>query len=339
MNSATLKKELLLAGAVLAALVVVGIPFVVLQEVWWSSAMSVASLGSLVAVTAFISSDRRAAMIIVVAYAVASTIAVALSGTAVAAALFIALCAGLAAYSSRWGYASAALLLAIMIPYNIHKPPLPLPDGNHGLLYYLAILVVAILAGFWALALLSFALRRRKAKPVPLAPVPAPDALLGAVLIAVVSGAVALVALIWFPTTMWVWLLLTILLLTKPTKGLNLDQTRDRALGTVIGATAAGLIAFAGTPIAVRSVLALLLIVAALTVMLSGRPYWLYASFLTPAVIFLDTSPGDGIELAAERAALTICGAVVAVGLSFLINMLVHWRRRRAGVSGIPATK
>ena len=46
--------------------------------------MSVASLGSLVAVTAFINSDRRAAMIIVVAYAVASTIAVALSGTVVA---------------------------------------------------------------------------------------------------------------------------------------------------------------------------------------------------------------------------------------------------------------
>ncbi|MGA9147914.1 MAG: FUSC family protein [Candidatus Nanopelagicales bacterium] len=338
MNSARLKKELKLAGAVLAALLAVAIPFLVLDVFWWSSAMSVGSLGALVAVTAYISSSRVAAMVIVAAYAVASTIAVALSSTTVAAAIFIAACAGLVAYSSRWGYAAAALLIGIMVPYNIHAPPLPLPNGDSGPLYYLAILVIALAAGFWAIAILAFALRRRKTKPVPLAPVPAPDALLGAVLIAAVSGGLAIVALTWFPATMWVWLLLTILLLTKPTKGLNLDQTRDRAVGTVIGAAAAGLVAVAGTPQPIKGLLALLCIVVALTVMLSGLPYWLYASFLTPGVVFMDSSPGDGIELAAERAALTLSGAAVAVGLSFLINMVVHWRRRRAGVPRVPAT-
>ena len=87
-----------------------------------------------------------------------------------------------------------------------------------------------------------------------------------------VTGSIAFIALQWFPETMWVWLLLTILLLTKPTKGLNLPQTRDRAVGTVIGALIAGLIVTLGTPKQITGVLALLLIVAALTAMLSAFP-------------------------------------------------------------------
>ena len=86
-----------------------------------------------------------------------------------------------------------------MIPYNIHKPPRVVAGWQPRLLYYLAILVVAILAGFWALALLSLRCVAGRRSPCHFAPVPAPDALLGALLIAVVSGAVALVALIWFP--------------------------------------------------------------------------------------------------------------------------------------------
>ena len=91
-------------------------------------------------------------------------------------------------------------------------------------------------------------------------------------------------------------------------------------------------------PKQITGVLALLLIVAALTAMLSGLPYWLYASFLTPAIVLMDASANDVFELAAERVAFTLFGACVAVGLAFLVNLVVHWRRRRAGVSGLPAT-
>ena len=338
MNSARLTKELRLAAAVLAALLAVAIPFLVLDALWWQSALHVASLASFVAVLAYTSSSRRAAMIIVSIYAVVAVIAVSLSSTIIPATLLIAACAGLSAYSSRWGYQAPSLMIAILIPYSIHEPPGPLPNGDFGWMYYLMILVVALAAGFWAITLLSFALRRRSTKPIPLEIVPAPDALLGAVLVTVVTGSIAFIALQWFPETMWVWLLLTILLLTKPTKGLNLLQTRDRAVGTVIGALIAGLIVTLGTPKQITGVLALLLIVAALTAMLSGLPYWLYASFLTPAIVLMDASANDVFELAAERVAFTLFGACVAVGLAFLVNLVVHWRRRRAGVSGLPAT-
>ena len=52
-------------------------------------------------------------------------------------------------------------MIAILIPRSIHEPPGPLPNGDFGWMYYLMILVVALAAGFWAITLLSFALRRR----------------------------------------------------------------------------------------------------------------------------------------------------------------------------------
>lgn len=330
-------KLLKLAGWVLLALLVVAAPFVVLSALWWSSAIHVAALAALAAVISFTSSSRVAATVIAMIFAVAATTAVALSGTTVAAAVFIAGCAGACAYSSRWGYASASMMIAILVPYYLHGPPGALPNADVGPAYYAAIAIVAAVAGLWAIAVLSYAFRKRAAKPIPLTIVPAPDAALGAVLIASACGAVAFVSLTWFPTTMWVWLLLTILLLTKPTQGLNLTQTRDRAIGTLGGTAVAAVIVAIGTPSTVAGLLAILLIVAALTAMLSGLPYWLYATFLTPAVVLMDASATDGVELAAERLGLTLLGAVIAVGLAFVVNLVVHARRRRSSGSEIAA--
>ena len=311
-------------------MLVIALPFVAISAAWWSSAIHVAALAALAAVISFTSSSRVAATVIAVIFAVAATIGVALSSTTVAAALFIAGCAGLSAYSSRWGYASASLMIAILVPYYIHSPPGALADGSTGASYFGAIALVAVTAGLWAVAVLSYAFRKRKVKPVPLTIVAAPDALLGAILIALVTGSVAFIGLTWFPTTMWVWLLLTILLLTKPTQGLNLVQTRDRAIGTVGGAAIAAVIVALGAPAVLTGLLALLLIVAALTAMLSGLHYWLYATFLTPAVVLMDSSATDGVEIAAERAGLTLVGALIAVGLAFVVNFVVHARRRGA---------
>lgn len=329
--SAKLPKELRLALAILAALLVIASPFAILAAFWWPSAIKVASLAALLAVTAYISSSRDVAAKIVIVFALVAALGVAVSTSVILSTLVIAACAGLSAYTSRWGLASAALMVPVLVPYLIHEPPLPLPNGDTGGAYYLSIAVVAAVAGLWAVAVLAFALRHRSVSPVPLSKVAVPDAILGAVLVALVCGAIAFVALTWFAASMWVWLLLTILLLTKPTQGLNLIQTRDRAIGTVAGAAVAGLIAASRVPGLVMGALALILVVAALTVMLSGKPYWLYASFLTPAVVLMDASATDGVELAFQRAVYTLVGAVVAVALAFVINLVVHWRRRLAG--------
>ena len=63
---------------------------------------------------------------------------------------------------------------------------------------------------------------------------------------------------------------------------------------------------------------------------MSGRRCWLYATFWPPAVVWVGSSATDGVEIAAERAGLTLVGALIAVGLAFVVNFVVHARRRGA---------
>ena len=84
MNSARLTKELRLAPSGLAALLAVAIPFLVLDALWWQSALHVASLASFVAMLRT-PVPAAAHAIIVSIYAVVAVIAVSLSSTIIPA--------------------------------------------------------------------------------------------------------------------------------------------------------------------------------------------------------------------------------------------------------------
>jgi hypothetical protein len=102
----------------------------------------------------------------------------------------------------------------------------------------------------------------------------------------------------------------------------------------VAGAGIAVAIVVAGTPLGLRMAIGYVLLIMAFTVMLSGRPYWLFATFLTPAVILLTEGTANGLDVTAARLAFTLIGVLLAFGLVLIVWAVQHGRR---GGSAAPA--
>jgi uncharacterized membrane protein YccC len=130
------------------------------------------------------------------------------------------------------------------------------------------------------------------------------------------------------------WLMLTTLMIVQPSTASTIRRSAHRAIGTVAGAGIAVAIVVAGTPLGLRMAIGYVLLIMAFTVMLSGRPYWLFATFLTPAVILLTEGTANGLDVTAARLAFTLIGVLLAFGLVLIVWAVQHGRR---GGSAAPA--
>jgi uncharacterized membrane protein YccC len=98
----------------------------------------------------------------------------------------------------------------------------------------------------------------------------------------------------------------------------TLNKTRQRLIGTVLGACIAALLAQVATTSAQMNVLALVTLTL-MALVVSGPRYWLYVTFLTPTVILLTSTPSDVLTLDVLRVLYTAIGA----GLATLASVLV----------------
>ena len=130
------------------------------------------------------------------------------------------------------------------------------------------------------------------------------------------------------------WLMLTTLMIVQPSTASTIRRSAHRALGTVAGAGIAVAIVVAGTPLGLRMAIGYVLLIMAFTVMLSGGPYWMFATFLTPAVILLTEGTANGLDVTAARLIFTLIGVLLAFGLVLIVWAVQHGRR---GVSAAPA--
>ena len=74
------------------------------------------------------------------------------------------------------------------------------------------------------------------------------------------------------------------------------------AIAVLVGAfvTNVGLLYFVGT----------IFLMVAFILMLQGRPYWLYAALLTPAIVLLESSGSTVDEVADQRLGATLIGVI-----------------------------
>ena len=124
------------------------------------------------------------------------------------------------------------------------------------------------------------------------------------------------------------WLMLTTLMIVQPSSADTIRRGIHRAIGTVAGAGIAAAIVVAGTPLGLRMAIGYVVLIAALTVMLSGRPYWLFATLLTPAVILLAEGTANGLDVTAARLGFTLMGIALAFGLMLIVWIVQHGRSR-----------
>lgn len=220
-------------------------------------------------------------------------------------------------YSSA-GLAMPAIQIATSIPYIVAEPPeVSFPSG------YVQLIIGLVVSSAWGI-LLGFLVRRFiLKKEFPLASVRWLPGIAGGLLLAIVGGCATYYAQENLAGTMWVWILLTFFMLVKADETFNLPKIGHRVAGTLAGSVAAAFVLALALPAAVQPILVMVLMASAFAVMLSGHPYWMFVTALTPAVILMHAIQENPLSLLEERIAYTLIGAVLAIVVGVAINFVI----------------
>lgn len=211
-------------------------------------------------------------------------------------------------------FSFSAPLAALALIGNMH---VALPSGKvssdaspEAFLVTLAILLVG---GLWTAFLGPFALRVVTVHAP--SPVPARTAKYFAASMGGLVGLASFIALEWLPPNSW-WMVLTMYVVVQPRYSESLTRVTHRVGGTLVGVTAAAVVVavFHDLPGLIAGLAALLTVAAAWANL--KLPYWVFVSFLTPAVV-LQTSGAtrDLAQAIIDRAAYTLAGSLIAIAI------------------------
>ena len=75
---------------------------------------------------------------------------------------------------------------------------------------------------------------------------------------------------------------------------------------------------------------------AAFLLMLQGRPYWLYATVLTPAIVLLESVGSTVDEVAEERLGATLIGVADTVVVKMVLTALTPLATRLVARNATP---
>ena len=257
---------------------------------------------------------------------VAATISVAVAPWPILGAVWLGLCGAAVGVSGLRGWTSWTPQVAIWCAYLVITPPQvgfasmfqgePIPFS----LRACVVTAVVVLACGTPMVFVTILLLRRM-PPIPkLPPLPSDAAVIMAVCLGLLLFAEAFVVLRDFRVPAGHWLLLTTLVVAQPSSGRTLKRGIHRAIGTTLGACIAAAVVIAGTPTNVRTAIAYVLVYGAGVLLLSARPYWLYATLLTPAVVLLAEGDVGGLSVTAARLGFTLLGIALAFAVMVVVS-------------------
>ena len=128
-------------------------------------------------------------------------------------------------------------------------------------------------------------------------------------LLAVLCGSFTLICALWFAGTNAWWAVMTVAVILQPTHGETRTKVRGRIAGTVLGGTAAALVAVILPGGLLGMVLGVAASLASVMLLLGGAAYWKYSMSVTMSVILLTFERTDLIAGDLQRVAVTIAAA------------------------------
>ncbi|WP_338176762.1 FUSC family protein [Candidatus Dormiibacter inghamiae] len=171
---------------------------------------------------------------------------------------------------------------------------------------------VVVIGGLWAV-LIGAMLLRNRSSGAP-APVPAPIVASYTGTLVLLLGAAAFVASTWFSGTTAGWVLLTILLVARPTYAESRFMIAERTVGTIVGAALAAVLAMIVSNRAMVVLMGTVAMVVAAVLHLQHARYGYFTVFVTAAVVLLNASGGNVFTLGLQRVLYTMVGVgLVAV--------------------------
>ena len=173
--------------------------------------------------------------------------------------------------------------------------------------------VTVAIGAIWALLVAAVLLRGENSGPPDPVPAPAVALYVGALLLLLTP--IAFVASMWFLNTTAGWIMLTILLVTRPSYAESWTMIMQRAVGTVIGGVLAAGGAVLVSDTAILITLGTLAMVVALVLLLLHVRYVYFAILITAAIVLLNAQRANVFHTAANYLLYTITGVVLVAGV------------------------
>ncbi len=172
---------------------------------------------------------------------------------------------------------------------------------------------LAVVGGLWAVLVGSTLLRHESSGRPARVPPRIVAFYTGALVL--LLGATASITSTWFQGTTAGWVLLTILLVTRPTYDESRQMVRERALGTVAGGALAAVVALIVSDSSILVALGTLAMVAAAVLQLQHARYVYFAVFVTAAIVLLDAQRNNVFDVDLQRVMYSLLGAVLVAAL------------------------
>jgi len=227
--------------------------------------------------------------------------------------------------SAGWGLQRALSMIPMTMAFLMVNPP-PLSDGSidrTSSTYLFAVMLILAIGSLWSTAVLTLMTRQAKLPKPP--PNTRADTIEYLTIITVLCSAATFVVLTLQPGPDAFWLILTLLVVVQVGNQETRRKTLDRVGGTILGAAlAAALVTVVHAPW-VLTLVAILCVLASVY-FATGPRYWLYMSFMTPAIV-LSAGAATAVSTAEARVLYTVVGgalAMIAIGISDLIRKSGH---------------
>lgn len=301
-------------------------PAIVMGALGWKSAVSVAMLAGLaVFMACTMGKGWTSGLIIAVPFSIMTALTAWAAPYALAAAIVLAAAAFLRGYGAKAGLHNAFLTSVIALGFLVADPPKfsgPLPSPIAAGLITLATAAWVTLVAFVA---------KRWVHPPKLAPINTTRVLWFSGLLALMVGITTWCVVHFDLGHGGGWIILTIVVVFQPYLETGFSKAVERALGTIAGFVIAIVV---GAFVANGPLLYLfgtVFLIVSMVSMLDGKPYWLFATFLTPAIVLYESAGSTVTKVAVERLEATAIGVAGVLIVMALLYPLAKRGQRKSG--------
>jgi len=269
--------------------------------------------GMLPAIIGWTYAPRYALMSIPVAV-VLNALAVLVFGHPLATTLLMVGIAVMVGLSAVWGLHAVAAFAAI-------QPAIVVIAGYHSVSFggttpgsvgqSLISAGVVVIGGVWAV-LIGWTLLRDESSGPP-ARVPSRIVVFYMGALVLMLGVASYIASTWFLKTTAGWVLLTILLVTRPTYDESRQMIRERGVGTAVGGLIAAVVAVIVSNSTALVAIGTVSMVVAAVLQLQHARYAYFAVFVTAAIVLVDAQRSNVFEIDLQRVVYSLIGVALVV--------------------------
>ena len=303
-------------------------PAIVMGALGWKNAVSVAMLAGLATFLACtMGKGWQSGLIIAAPFSVISGLAVWAAPYALAAAIVLAAAAFLRGYGAKVGLHNALMTTVIALGFVVSTPPkftgsIPSP---------ILAGIVTLATALWVTLVVFVA--KKWVHPPKLEVMNTARVWWFSTTLAILIGVATWLVIDLDLGHGGAWIILTIVVVYQPYLGDGFKKAGSRAVGTVIGFIIAIVVGVFVTSAPILYLLGTVCLIVAIVVMLAGKPYWWFATFLTPAIVLYESAGTTVAKVAVERLEATFIGIAGTLVVMLILLPVAKYFQRSDGVA------